>query len=342
MARKLFGMIEAGARGLVDEEEVGEERPAQNGNPAPNRMLSTTRLSDGLMSLQANSIRDLDPSAIIQSGTRDRIDIKADGIKELAKSIAEHGQHVPVLVRPLPGEIDRYEIVYGRRRLAAIRLIGGGMTVKAIVRKMGDEEAVVAQGHENNLRLDPSHIEKALFAAELRQKKFSNDIIMEALNVDRFAISKMVKLIEDIPEELIELIGPAHDIGRRPWRELGDLVASGKIDAVTTARRVLEDGGKENSSSERFRFIHDALRKELSAPSQNRNAALQQLVHGPTRRMVGERGPGPALEFKTGSRALSLSFRTKANPEFGSWLERNIDKVVSDLHERWMREGKGD
>ena len=340
MARKLFGMIEAGARGLVDEEEDVNGSSESAESPAPSRMLSTTRLSDGLLSLQANSIRDLDPSTIIQSGARDRIDLKADGIKELAKSIREHGQHVPVLVRPLTGHIDRYEIVYGRRRLAAIRLLGGDMTVKAIVRKMGDEEAIVAQGHENNLRLDPSHIEKSLFAAELRQKKFSNDIIMEALNVDRFAISKMVKLIDDIPEELIDMIGPAHDIGRRPWRELGDLVISGKIDAVAIARVALERSDKEATSSERFRIIHQALRQEVLAAMQRKNAALQQLVHGPTRRLVGERGPGPAFEFKTGRRALSLSFRTSDNPEFGGWLELNIDKVVSDLHDRWMREGK--
>lgn len=335
-------MIEAGARGLVDDVEDEPERPAARKSSAPGRMHSTTRLSDGLMSLQANSIRDLDPSTIIQSGARDRIDERADGIKELAKSIMDHGQHVPVLVRPLPGQLDRYEIVYGRRRLAAIRLIGGSTPVKAIVRNMGDEEAIVAQGHENNLRLDPSYIEKSLFAWELRRKKFPNEVIIEALNVDRFAISKMVKLVEDVPEDLIELIGPAHDIGRRPWRELGDLVASGKVDALAVAEQALAQLGDEATSSERFRYIHERLRREVHAAVQHKDAASQKLVHGPTRRLVGEKGPGPALEFRTGRKAVSLSFRTSANPEFGSWLERNIDQIVSDLQERWMREGKGD
>lgn len=339
MARKLFGMIEAGARGLVDEDDIKDARPAK-ASSGTNRMHSTTRLSDGLMSLQANSIRDLDPSSIIQSGARDRIDTKADGIRELAKSIMDHGQHVPVLVRPLPGQIDRYEIVYGRRRLAAIRLIGGDMAVKAIVRNMGDEEAIVAQGHENNMRLDPSHIEKSLFASELRRKKFSNDIIIEALNVDRFAISKMVKLVEDIPEQLIEMIGPAHDIGRRPWRELGDLVISAKMDVVEVAEGALQQLGDEVPSSERFRYIHNTLRRAVNAATQHFDAAVQQLAHGPTRRLVGAKGIGPKLEFRTGRQTMSLSLRTNENPEFSSWLERNIDQVVSDLHERWMREGK--
>lgn len=336
-------MIEAGARGLVDEEVVKDDRaakPSVGTSVGTSRMHSTTRLSDGLMSLQANSIRDLDPSSIIQSGARDRIDTKADGIRDLAKSIMDHGQHVPVLVRPLPGQIDRYEIVYGRRRLAAIRLIGGDMAVKAIVRNMGDEEAIVAQGHENNMRLDPSHIEKSLFASELRRKKFSNDIIIEALNVDRFAISKMVKLVDDIPDQLIEMIGPAHDIGRRPWRELGDLVISMKMDVLEIAEDALKRLGDEATSSERFRYIHNALRQAANAATQRRDAAVQQLAHGPTRRRVEARGQGPALEFRTGRQSMSLSFRTIENPEFGSWLERNIDQVVSDLHERWMREGK--
>lgn len=341
MARKLFGMIEAGARGLVDEAEEGPARPAARDGAGSGRIMSTTRLSDGLMSLQANTIRDLDPSTIVQTGARDRIDVHADGIRELAQSIVEHGQHVPVLVRPLPDQIDRYQIVYGRRRLAAIRLIGGDMTIKAIVRSMRDEEAVIAQGHENNLRLDPSHIEKALFTAELRRKRFSNEVIMEALNVDRFTISKLVKVAEDIPTELIELIGPAHEIGRRPWRDFGDLVISGQVDAMAVAQEALAGLDGQSTSSERFRCVHDALRRAIDAASRRDDAATQQLDHGPTRRLVGDKGPGPALEFKAGPKALTLGFRKSDNPEFGTWLEKNIDTIVADLQKRWMHEGQG-
>ena len=322
VARKLFNnLIEAAAQSSVEDDDLPPRPVVVREMPRTGRIMSTSRLSDGLMDLQANTIRDLDPSSIVQTGLRDRIDVDSDGIRELAQSIREHGQHVPVLVRPLPDQIDRYEIVYGRRRLAAVRLIGGDMTIKAIVRGMRDEDAVIAQGHENNLRLDPSHIEKALFTAELRRKRFPNEIIMEALNVDRFAISKLVK------------------IGRRPWRDFGDLVISGKVDVIAVAEDALARLGHEASSSERFRYVHEALRRAIDAASR-RNAAAQKLVHGPTRRLVGEKGPGPALEFRAGRKALSLSFRTSDNPEFGSWLERNIDTVVADLQERWMRESR--
>lgn len=340
VARKLFNnLIEAAAQSSVEDDDLPPRPVVVREMPRTGRIMSTSRLSDGLMDLQANTIRDLDPSSIVQTGLRDRIDVDSDGIRELAQSIREHGQHVPVLVRPLPDQIDRYEIVYGRRRLAAVRLIGGDMTIKAIVRGMRDEDAVIAQGHENNLRLDPSHIEKALFTAELRRKRFPNEIIMEALNVDRFAISKLVKIAEDIPHELIEMIGPAHEIGRRPWRDFGDLVISEKVDVIAVAEDALARLGHEASSSERFRYVHEALRRAIDAASR-RNAAAQKLVHGPTRRLVGEKGPGPALEFRAGRKALSLSFRTSDNPEFGSWLERNIDTVVADLQERWMRESR--
>jgi len=355
MARKLFGMIEAGAKGVVDEDEVldagdaaeatspaprvgGRSRPSQDSGATSNRILSASRLSKGLMDLQSHTVRDLDPDSIISGGMLDRLSAEDDGVARLSESIREHGQHVPVLVRPMPGEVDRFEIIYGRRRLAAIRRLGGDMTVKAIVRNLPDEDAVIAQGQENNQRLDPSHIEKALFAQELRRKQFSNDVIREALNVDKFAVSKLVKLAETVPPELIEMIGPAHDIGRRPWTQLAELITAGKADVIAIAAEALEKS-EASASSDRFRAVMDAMKRASVAASQQ-NVAAQQLVHGPTERVVGDPKQGPRLHFKSSRSAVSLRFDTKEDPEFSRWLEENVDDVVSDLQQRWKRATK--
>ena len=124
-------------------------------------------LRDSLREITANSIRDIEPDQIDMDGLRDRLVLEDSSIDELAESIRKHGQQVPIMVRP-SAQPDRYRIIYGRRRLAAIRMVGG--TVKAIVRSLDDDASLIAQGQENNLRLDPSFIEKSLFIKRCRNQ----------------------------------------------------------------------------------------------------------------------------------------------------------------------------
>lgn len=123
-------------------------------------------LRDSLREITANSIRDIEPDQIDMDGLRDRLVLEDTSIDELAESIRKHGQQVPIMVRPT-GQPDRYRVIYGRRRLAAIRKIGG--PVKAIVRTLDDDASLIAQGQENNLRLDPSFIEKSMFIKEMQE-----------------------------------------------------------------------------------------------------------------------------------------------------------------------------
>lgn len=106
-------------------------------------------LRDSLREITANSIHDIEPDQIDMDGLRDRLVLEHSGIDELAESIRKHSQQVPIMFRP-SAQPDRYRIIYGRRRLAAIRKIGG--TVKAIVRTLDDDASLIAQGQENNLR----------------------------------------------------------------------------------------------------------------------------------------------------------------------------------------------
>ncbi|HEC71898.1 MAG TPA: plasmid partitioning protein RepB, partial [Roseobacter sp.] len=176
-------------------------------------------LRDSLREITANSIRDIDPDQIDMDGLRDRLVLEDNSIGELAESIRKHGQQVPIMVRP-SDQPERYRVVYGRRRLAAIRKVGG--TVKAIVRTLDDDASLIAQGQENNLRLDPSFIEKAIFIKEMQEAGYKPGVIQDALGLTRQGVSNHRVVIEQLPDELIRLIGPAHGIGRRQW---GDLAA---------------------------------------------------------------------------------------------------------------------
>lgn len=97
-------------------------------------------------------IRDVDPALIVSSTLSVRMDGPDPTLPDLIESISTHGQIVPALLRPhrsADGD-RRFEIVYGRRRLAAVRALG--MPLRAFIQDLGDSEALIAQGIENSHR----------------------------------------------------------------------------------------------------------------------------------------------------------------------------------------------
>lgn len=336
MARKLFGMIEAGKAGIVDKPA---EKTSETGALPSGRITTVNRLSTGLMDLSNNSVRDIALDAIHISDVRDRLTVQDDGIAELAEAIRKHGQIVPIMVRPLHDQPDRYQIIYGRRRLAAIRSLGGRGYIKAIVRNVPDEEAIVAQGQENSLRLDPSYIEKALFARDLQQQDYSITVIGEALNIDRYEVSKLVKVVEDLGDEVITLIGPAHQTGRRPWRELGDLLLTYGGDRPAAVRAVLATLPPGNESTDRFRLLIERLRRHI-APA----VAAKPLGEAdPASAAPGASGqpeiPGETaaetITYRSTPRLVSLTVDRRTHPDFCDWLDSNIDQIAEELQSRW-------
>lgn len=215
MARKVFGNSLKNAMG---------EASSSEGN------LDTSRTSPTVARAQASIVEEdkhatrlIDPNAIQMSAVLDRID-PSDGLDDLVSSIREHGQKVPVLVRRTSK--GSLEIVYGRRRLLACRELG--QKVRATVMEMTDEEALIAQGVENNARQDPSFIERAFFVAGIirelgktdEARKNAQTVAYRALQIDESLVSRMNRIATGIPTELIQAIGPAHGVGRRIWEKL--------------------------------------------------------------------------------------------------------------------------
>ncbi|MDH2327965.1 plasmid partitioning protein RepB [Cereibacter sp. SYSU M97828] len=317
MGRKLFDRIAAGSD--ASDGKASDEVSTSQGRARP-----VQRMADSLLDMSANSIRLIPLESIESSSIKDRISAD-DDVEALAASIAAHGQQVPILVRPLPHASDRFQVVYGRRRIAAIRSLGAGRTVKAIVRTLKDEEAIVAQGQENSLRLDPSHIEKSLFARELREQGYSTSVIVDALGVDRFTISRMIKVVDNIPLAIIELIGAAHDIGRRPWKNMSDLLGSVTFDAVSVVTSAINEKAGKLSSSERFHTAFSAIRNEVSLLEQ------QQLSHGSTAVVLGQDDARPKVEFTSTRDKVSIVVSTKSSQAFHAWLTENYEQLIQDM-----------
>jgi ParB family transcriptional regulator, chromosome partitioning protein len=174
------------------------------------------KLAEGL------SVVELDPYVIDDSFIADRMGFSPEDHSRLVESIREHGQQVPILVRPRPDDPGRYQVAYGRRRLVAVKELG--RKIRAVVRDLNDEQLVVAQGQENSARTDLTFIERARFATRLEERKFTREIIMAALSVDKAALSRMISIASRVPPDLIEAIGPAPAYGRQRWQEFMELI----------------------------------------------------------------------------------------------------------------------
>ena len=283
-----------------------------------------TGIRSTLKDLSSNAVREIAPEMIDDDGPKDRLRITDGDVAQLAESIRAHGQQVPIMVRPIAERPGYYRIVYGRRRLHALRMLG--RAAKALVRSLSDHEAILAQGQENSERLDPSFIEKALFAAELAEVGYDSSVIQDALAIDKAMLSRMNKVARTIPTEVIQLIGSAHGIGRRRWEELADAVRVHDIDLLEAA----ENAGITNlsNSDDRFSRLSAAVSTLTTqeGPVSPQSPALEVMLDDGTL----------LCEVNETARGLTLKLAKASAPEFTEWLRDNASSALRKLHREWQ------
>lgn len=255
--------------------------------------------------LKAHSVLEIEPRLIEASFVADRLETSTEHHRMLVDSIREHGQQVPVLVRPHPEKEGRYQIAYGRRRLLAISELG--RTVRAIVKPLSDEQLVVAQGQENSARKDLTFIERALFAARLEQAGYSRETIMASLTVDKTGLSRLISSAVKIPHDLIETIGSAPAVGRDRWVELSLRLETPGALALARAA-VAEEGFASLTSDNKFNRVFVAVSPTVKK--------------GKTMRPTQLRADGGIkfANFREDERALVLSIDKKAAGDFANYL----------------------
>lgn len=262
--------------------------------------------------LKSQSVAELDPDFIERSFVTDRLQGSAEDHAMLVASIREHGQQVPVLVRPHPEKSGWYQIAYGHRRLRALAELG--RKVRAVVKPLTDAQLVVAQGQENSARTDLSFIEKALFAAKLEDGGFDRETIMAALSVDKTGLSRLISAAVKVPREIIEAIGPAPKAGRDRWLDLAEKLSH--QGAVNVARaNISQLEFTEAASDERFNKLFDAL-------SQKKPRASQPTVWTST--------DGKAVaQIKQDERNVTLIVDQKTAPDFGAYLIKALPEIYA-------------
>ncbi|WP_117190438.1 plasmid partitioning protein RepB [Rhizobium terrae] len=266
-------------------------------------------------------ILELDPSAIAPSAIADRFNgaYESSAVEELITSMRERGQIVPGLVRPVASGNAPYQIVFGRRRLAAAKALG--IKFRAIVRDLTDEQAVVFQGEENTNRNDLSFIEKCAFALSLEQAGYRRDVMSASLSTGKSHISEMLGIATAIPHPVLLLIGPAREIGRRRWLEFVEKwnSAANPQERVTDALNFVERGAEVD----RFSVALNALAQPVQDSAEDRDGIYEVTARG----LV-------VATVKTSKSGARMTFSKAVQPDFVRFLSGRIEA----LHDEYMKE----
>ncbi|TXR49478.1 plasmid partitioning protein RepB [Phyllobacterium endophyticum] len=271
-------------------------------------------------------IVELDPALIDGSFISDRLGIDPVELAELVFQIKDHGQQVPILVRPHPLTNGRYQVAYGHRRLAAVKELG--IKVRAVIRELSDDQLVVSQGQENNTRTNLSYIERALFAVRLEDRAFSRDTIMAALGIDKAALSKMISVVRQIPIELIEAIGAAPEVGRRRWMELAELLSKAKRNDLTAL--LSADNFRAQPSEQRFQRVIDLL-----------NGKAEKVSEPPPVAAWSPADKSGSISINGTAKKASISIKADYGREFAEFITGRLDGLY-EAFKRSKSETTGD
>ncbi|KZY33799.1 plasmid partitioning protein RepB [Roseovarius sp. HI0049] len=318
---------------------AGAPSPAPQSSAATPMMSANRALRSARDAVDGHHVWELDPANIVDDRMADRLD-PAD-VLDLRDAIEANGQTVPILVRRVPDDPDRYLLVYGRRRLEAIRQSDKVTKIRALVANLDDDSALRAQISENMARRDLSYIEKALFAKDLVASGFGTQSqVAEVLTVTKSAISMAIAIVDIVGSDLVRAIGPAHGIGRPRWEALGRAIDENGLDRESLIHVAEEVHGRrvdstvvddsvsaDDPSAQAFEAVAKAVAKALKpakAPSSNGSSSSIPLKIG------GKRGGS----VKRTAKGLSIEL---TDGDFADWVESEVHDVIEELHERWQQ-----
>ncbi len=304
---------------------------ARSGAKPTDKVARTSAPALGALQGSLSSIREIDPDLVDDWGPSDRLEEftsvnsedDGEGFEALKSSIQDGGQQVPILVRRSKTE-GRFEVIYGRRRLKACRELG--IKVRANAQDLDDATALLAKGLENAARRNLSFYEKARFAVAILEAGHDSTTVKQVLNLSKSGLSHLVKVTQNVPARVGDLVGSAPKSGRPKWTALAEVFLAGKL-TQQVAVKFLEKLGPEVSSDDRL----DMLIKEAT-----KRGARQG-------RDSSEVSPVDGITIKTGRSSVLMSVKKSgANAGFAEWLDENLTEIIKKSYAEFTAVNRSD
>jgi ParB family chromosome partitioning protein len=276
-------------------------------------------------------IVELDPATVDASFVADRMAQDDGEYQALRDSIATSGQDSPILVRPHPEGRGRYQVAFGHRRLRAAKELG--KPVRAVVRPLSDRELVLAQGQENSARANLSFIERARFAYRLEQGGYDRETIMLALSADKTTVSRLITVIERVPTDIVNAIGPAPATGRDRWVELANLIH--RKGRGEEAASMLEGVSFQAMDSDaRFQHVLTLLDRSEAEDAKGSKPGAQDISgagEGASVRHWSHSSGARVMKVTAGERATTLTIDNRKVPGFDAFLLEQMEELYSSF-----------
>jgi ParB family chromosome partitioning protein len=121
---------------------------------------TTAVATDTLVAVPGARLANLSPTDIVPNPVQPRLEFDREALNELVASIREVGVLQPVVVRPLSGQSDKYELIMGERRLRATQELGLD-SIPAVIKETADEDMLRDALLENLHRSQLNPLEEA-------------------------------------------------------------------------------------------------------------------------------------------------------------------------------------
>ena len=196
-------------------------KPPQNSAAASKSSKTTRGLGRGLSTLLGDSGITAAAAEVAQSDKREYQQIPVESINvgpwqprrkfdreqldELAGSIRQKGIVQPILLRPKPNQLGRFQLVAGERRWRAAQ-IAQLHDIPSVVRDLSDSECYEIALIENIQRQDLSVIDEAQgYANLLEVNRYTQDQLSKIIGKSRSHVANLLRLL-GLPESVQALL----------------------------------------------------------------------------------------------------------------------------------------
>ena len=301
-----------------EEANEGEEgkRPARALSLLGDGGTALDKVRSGEVTQMVEKSVDPDLVDVWEGNPRYQNQLKPERLQDLIESMRAQGQLIPAAARR---NGDRYEIIYGSRRLFAAKWLKANgypsFKFRLQIHTVDDETAFRLADEENRNRSDVSAIERAKSYANALKAHYNGrqDILAEKLGIGVSSMSRFMT-IATIPGEITDAIPNLSDLSIRDAYALAKLLDGheSRQAAINVAGVIREeiDGGGHLDTKTVIKRIEAAL--DDGSAASNRPAQPKATLH--IKSSVGK----PMLEVKTATKGglmLKIHSNSGANEE---------------------------
>jgi ParB family chromosome partitioning protein len=258
-------------------------------------------------------VLDIKIENIVPNERQARKKFDADALSALAASIQQHGIVQPLVVQPVPGSADKYEIIAGERRWRAAKQCGLTV-VPVIIRDYAAHEAAEISLIENLQREDLNAMEEAgAYAQLIEEFGLTQEEAAEKVGKSRSHVANMLRLLH-LPQAIQQLvIDGVLSMGQaRPLLQITD-----QKQQLEMAARIADQG---LSARQVEAWVRSVLEKKDEPPKEKTepDAYLESLAD----RMKMHLGTAVSIRLAQGKKSrgrIEISFTSEA--EFERLLE---------------------